>query len=146
MKKTISLIASALALIIAFPLTACIGPGVQDYEYQVADGYKLVRSSAHMIQVVPNDGWRSDDEIIPAKVVEIAWNHEYVIAKQLGMVRRSHEENDTYMVPDVSQVYYWILYAPEGKRYGPFDEAEFQNKLIEFKLTNLTLKDVKDYR
>ena len=142
MKKSLCFLIAVLCL----ALTAC-GPGLQDYHYDVADGYMVFRSSAHMISVVPKDGWSSEDETIPEKVVEIAWNDTFVIAKQLGMKRRSpNDPNDSYELPDRNEVSYWILDTSERIRYGPYSEEEFSSKLVDFELTDLVLKGVETYR
>jgi len=96
-----------------------------------------------MIQVVPKSGWHSDGDIIPEKVVEIAWNDRYVIAKQVGLKEAyPNDPNNSYMIPNESEMYFWILDASERTRYGPYSEDEFEEKLIEFNLADLVLRDV----
>jgi hypothetical protein len=140
------LVVALMALFCVIILGSCIGPGVEDYSFDVAQGYRLSRSSAHTIQVVPKDGWSSDNEIIPKKVVEIAWNNQYVIAKQLGMEKRNLNPNDSYELPNPSMVYYWVLDTEQRKRFGPFSKEEFENKLNELGLNDLILKEVESYR
>jgi hypothetical protein len=64
------------------------GPGMQDFDCPVAGQYKLVRSSAHQITVVPANAWSQNAPIIPAKVVEIVWDDTFVLAKQQQLRRR----------------------------------------------------------
>jgi len=148
MKRTICLIITFFCAILTSSCTvptSCVafGPGTQDYRYDVGNGYILVRSSAHEIRVVPKGGWQNDNVTIPPKVVEIAWNDTYVIAKQLGLKKANPDApNSSYKIPDENKVNYWILNTIERQRYGPYTEDEFTEKLIEFELTDLILKDV----
>ena len=101
------------------------------------------RSSAHEIKVVPKNNYTSEPVIIPEKVVEIAWNNKYVIAKQYGMKQESPES--TYEIPDETVVNYWILDTETIERYGPYSYEDFELKLQEFDITHLTLKPVLNY-
>ena len=101
------------------------------------------RSSAHEIKVVPKNNYTSEPVIIPEKVVEIAWNNKYVIAKQYGMKQESPES--TYKIPDETVVNYWILDTENVERYGPYSYEDFELKLQEFDITHLTLKPVLNY-
>ena len=121
-----------------------VSPGNFDYSYDVGNGsYMLVRSSAHVIKVVPKNNYISEPVIIPEKVVEIAWNNKYVIAKQYGMKQDSPES--TYEIPDETVVNYWILDTETVERYGPYSYEDFEIKLQEFDIANLTLKPVLDF-
>lgn len=148
-------------LMIGIVLILCgCASGLSDYDYPVGNNYILVRSSSHEIKVIPNTGYMYEKEILPSKVVEIAWNERYVIAKQYGMkIRGSNSPDNTYEEPDKSKVYYWILdtslneketdldgYEYRGIRYGPYDYEEFQKELKSLGLTKLKLKPVEKYR
>lgn len=159
-KKVLALI---LFLVnIMFILTGCFGPGALDYSYDVAGDYQLVRSSAHEIKVTPKSGWTEDTPIIPSKVVEIAWDKKFVIAKQQGLKRKYPDNPDnTYMEPDENVINYWILdtekpYGPlnekeknllKPKIYGPFNKEQFKEQRSLLKVPEvLILKDVKSYK
>ncbi len=133
-----------LLLVYVSILTTSCFPGYSDYRYNLINGYILVRSSKHEIVIVPEDGWQSDEQIISAKVVEVAWNDRYVIAKQYGL-KLENDYND-YEIPDKSKVYYWILDTEQQKRYGPYNKKEFDNELRNYNLENLTLKNVEYYK
>ena len=121
-----------------------ISPGVFDYEYKVGNGsYTLHRNSADVIYIAPNNGYSSKTEIIPEKIVEVAWNNRYVIAKQYGMKKESLDK--TYEIPDESIVNYWILDTEMKIIYGPFLYEEFLLNVQKFDLTNLELKPPIDY-
>lgn len=123
--------------------TGCL-PGYSDYSYNLINGYILARSSNHEIMIVPEDGWQSDEQIIPAKVVEVAWNDRYVIAKQYGLKLKN--DYNTYEIPDRSKEYYWILDTEQQRKYGPYNKKEFNNELKRYNLENLKLKKVEYYR
>ena len=122
--------------------------GLQDYDYDLANDYMLSCSSAHQITIIPKTGYSQDETTyIPPKVIEIAWNERYVIAKQYGMKRRSPDNpEDTYEEPDKTKIYYWILDTLDKKRYGPFNSIEFNEQIKIFKLEKLKLKPVENYR
>ena len=121
-----------------------LGPGVSDYEYKVGNGsYTLHRNSADVIYIAPNNGYSSKTEIIPEKIVEVAWNNRYVIAKQYRMKKESLDK--TYEIPDESIVNYWILDTEMKIIYGPFSYEEFLLNVQKFDLTNLELKPPIDY-
>ncbi|WP_350356209.1 DUF3997 domain-containing protein [Cohnella hashimotonis] len=132
-------------LIVFFSIFLLVGcPGYADYEYDLPNDYKLNRNSAHEIFIAPSEGWRIDNEIIPAKVVELAWNSKYVVAKQLGL--KYERDNRSYQVPDQSKVYYWILDTETKKRLGPFDFNNFNVESKRLHIDNLKLKAVESYR
>lgn len=66
-------------------LSGCVSPGMEDYSYTVGTDYMLVRTSGHQISVVPKDGNDGTKPEIKAKVVQIAWDERYVLAKRLGL-------------------------------------------------------------
>ncbi|MFD2328327.1 DUF3997 domain-containing protein [Cohnella sp. GCM10020058] len=132
-------------LIVFFSIFLLVGcPGYADYEYDLPNDYKLNRNSAHEIFIAPSEGWRIENEIIPAKVVELAWNSKYVVAKQLGL--KYEKDNCSYQVPDQSKVYYWILDTETKNRLGPFDFNNFNVESKRLHIDNLKLKDVESYR
>lgn len=121
-----------------------VSPGKADYEYEVGNGsYVLIRSSAHYITISPKDATTSEIEGIPEKVVEIAWDSRYVIAKQFGMKLES--VNSTYKIPDETIVNYWILDTENKVRFGPYKYEEFVVKLGEFDIMDLELRPVREF-
>ena len=144
MRKT--LIVMIIITLMITMLTGCFGPGAQDYEYEVGTGYKLHRISGHNIVVAPDGNW-NEKPVIEAKVVQIAWDERYVIAKQLGLKRAYPDNpNNTYKIPDANVVKYFILDTVELKLYGGygFDELLEQRKILEIS-DDLVLKDVNSY-
>lgn len=130
-------------------VTACggFGPGMADYAYDVSGGYHVVRSSAHEIKVVPVNGWSDKTPIIPPKVVEIAWDEAFVLAKQQHL-RRAYPDNpnSSYEAPVPGQYSYWILNVKLPAGYGPLNEAAFRAKRVELRVAeSLTLRGVATY-
>ena len=123
-----------------------IGPGLSDYEYDVANGYIVSRNSTHQIEIIPQNGYQSENEIIPEKVIEVAWNNRYIVAKQIGLKRAyPNDPNNMYEIPDESIVNYWILDSENRVRYGPFSYEKFILKTQEFNILYLKLKPVEEY-
>lgn len=121
-------------------VSGCAGAG--DYSYPVAGDYQLVRFSGHQVTVVLPEGNYDRSQIIPAKVLKIAWNERYVIAEQQGLVPK---QANGYEEP-VGPSHYWILDAQMKKANGPFDLATFNQKRNEFGIPNsLVLKDTLAY-
>lgn len=128
----------------AYYFIITISPGKFDYSYDVGNGsYTLHKNSAHNIEVSPKDGYYSETQIIPEKVIEIAWNNQYVIAKQYEMKKKTIDS--TYEIPDETVINYWILDTENKKRYGPFSYEEFILKIQEYNIANLELKPVGFY-
>lgn len=121
-----------------------ISPGQYDFSYVIGNGsYTLHRTNGTTIWIAPNEEAINETNIIPEKVVEIAWNNQYVIAKQYGLKREN--PNSTYKVPDETDVNYWILDTENKLRYGPYSYDEYSTKIQEFHLTDLELKSVYSY-
>ena len=147
--KKILLSVGSLISVVAVLANCGFGPGMQDYSYDVGTGYKLVRSSSHTIQIIPiggNDLTNPKPEISP-KVVEIAWDERYILAKQVGLKRAyPWNPNNSYQVPDNSIVLYFILDTAELELYGGYDFNSFSEKRNELGISaDIVLKAVKQY-
>lgn len=135
-----------LFLLLSLSLVGCAG--MADYSYEVGDDYELWRTSAHEIHVIPKDGWQDKSEIIPAKVVRIAWDEQFVIAEQQLLQRRSsNDPTDSYKEPS-EDFAYWILDTTAKKAHGPFvDEEVLKMEMERMKIPlTLKLKDVESFR
>jgi hypothetical protein len=103
-----------------------ISCGLQDYDYEMCGGYCVVRSSAHEVVVAPKLGkssWATRaPTAIAAKVVEVAWDHRFVIAKRQHLTRaRSGRTNK----PLTGNYDFWVIDTRDKVRYGPLSEVEF---------------------
>lgn len=87
-------------------------------------------------------GWGSP--VIPTKVTEVAWDEDYILAKQLGLMKDPDSSN-SYKMPNKDDVQFWILEVESGKVIGLFDEASFKDIKKELGISiSVKLKDVQD--
>src|SRR5690606_20837397 len=68
-------------------LTGC--PGAEDFSLELPGGYTVDRLSAHPVIISPETSSQISDPhwssiIIPAKVVMLGWDDNYILAKPLG--------------------------------------------------------------
>lgn len=143
MKRRVASIAVAGAIMLL--LSSCegggIGPGIEDYEYPVGTGYEVFRSSGHQIVVI-QEGGGGTKPMIGAKVVQVAWNDRYVLAKQYGLKRANSTNN--YMIPDETVVNYYILDTIDLVLYGGFTWKEFEEKKADLNIPDeLVLRNVR---
>jgi hypothetical protein len=128
------------ALIAAIVISGCAGIG--DFEFDVCGGYKLTRSSAHAITIVKQGVGYQAGKYIPAKVVELAWDEQFVIAKQVAIINTP----DKGSRPDETTVGYWILDTAIHTAYGPYTlEAFEKNKQALGVSPGIVLKSVQSY-
>jgi hypothetical protein len=118
------------------------------YNIKLPNDYTLISSSSHNLTLnkqIDENNW--GEAIIPAEIVKIAWDDNYILAKQIGLKRRNPNNiEDTYGLPDESKVSYWILEIQKGTVYGPLKENEFIEKRKELLIsTDIILKHLYDY-
>jgi hypothetical protein len=128
--------AGAFSLI---PMLGCgLGPGTLDYSYEMSGGYEVFRSSAHLIDIT-----LERRIVVPAKIVEVAWDESFILAKQQLLKDRG----DGYEYPIPNRYDYWILDVKGRSVLGAFTEEEFKAKRTKLGVDqNLVLKSVEDYR
>jgi len=122
-------------------LTGCAG--LADYSIDLPGNYSVVRTSAHQVTLAPkisDTHWGAD--VIPTKVTEVAWDDDYILVKQLGLMDDPDSSNG-YQIPNNDDEHFWILEFKSGKVFGPLDEDEFIEKKNEFGISeNVILKKV----
>ena len=123
------------------------GPGLQDFSAPLGHGYFIHRTSSHQIIIAPQS-WSPDTPVIPTKVIELANDDRFVIAKQQLLERRSPKNpNDTYEQPKPNGFQYWILDLQTPIVYGPLTDEKFKTERSRLSVaTALQLHDVYDYR
>ena len=112
-------------------LTGCGGSIGANYDLDLPGNYSIVSTSAHQVTISPkisNSHWGS--YVIPTKVTELAWDDNYILAKQLGLVNNP-ERNDGPQIPNKDDANFWILEIDSGKVFGPLDELNFVEKKTE---------------
>lgn len=112
-------------------LSGCAGAA--DYDIDLSGNYSLLKGSAHDVKIQPKisaDVWDANDsKIVPAEVIEIGWNDDYIIAKQLT---NQKEHN------------FWIIDVEKEQVIGPLNELDFIGKKKEYGINNdIVLKEVK---
>jgi len=112
------------------------------YGFELANGYEVIRTSREQVEIAHMHD--SEHLGVPPKVVELAWNDRFVLAKQQTLGPRGDFPGDIFQVPIAGKFSYWILDGTQTKpnRYGPMAKAEFQVRVISMGLTNLILKAV----
>ncbi|WP_411954864.1 DUF3997 domain-containing protein [Alkalibacillus sp. S2W] len=132
-------------LIVITSLVVLVGcAGHSDYSIDLPGNYSIVKTSSHNVVISPQkDGvWKSS--VIPAKVVEVAGNHQYIIAKQAKLKDDPETESD-YLVPDKNNYNFWILEIETANVIGPLNNKDFKKKREELKIPeDIVLKEVEE--
>lgn len=90
-----------LLFLLLITLHGCAGLG--DYDIQLPGNFSVVRTSGHQVTISPqlsSHSWGSP--IVPAKVVQVAWNEEYIIAKQWGQVMVVKEDSTKEIIEEIN--------------------------------------------
>ena len=123
-------------------ITFCVGGCVirhSDFAAPLVGNYQLVRTSAHQVTIVPIGGWSEGTPTIPSKVVEVAFDDRFILAKRQHLKPRP---NSGYEEPVAGEFDFWILDTGDPKTFGPFDEAEFGVKREELGISDrIQLRD-----
>lgn len=132
-------------------LTGCAG--ASDYEITLDNGFRIDRLSAHQIAIYGTEPVKSDVEefkthlYVPAKITDVWWNEDYIIAKQLKLVAN---KNGVLEPPKPSNVdySYWIIDVNNREPLGPFDEKELENTIDKLGIPNnsVSLTPIEDLR
>lgn len=109
-----------LSMLTAISLFGCAG--LADYNTKLGGGYELWRVNSWEIVICRVDPQRPalGDSVIEAFVSEVAFNHQYIFARQLVLDR----ENSPPVDLDGEPVYYIITLA-SGEISGPMTAEEF---------------------
>jgi len=105
--------------------------GASDYDIDLPGNYSILRTSAHQVTIAPKtseNGWGAN--IVPAEVIEVGWDEEYIIARQM-----KGEQNYSF----------WIIQIDNGQVTGPLNDSAFINKKEEYGInSDITMKKVQD--
>ncbi len=119
-------------------ITSLLGcAGVQDYEIDIGEGYLIERLSSHQIVITDDHKF-----VISAKVIEVGYNEEFIIAKQIGLMD-DPELSNSYQILNENDVRYWIVNKKNKQIMGPLVNSDFQQKLTDLNI-NLELKKIED--
>jgi hypothetical protein len=126
-----------LACLLAAWAALIVSCGLLDYSYDVSGGYRVIRSSRDQVQIVPQRGWNDATPRIPPKVLEVAWDERFVLAKQ------QHLKDGK---PGWWTYSYWILDVTKPECFGPFTAEEFAARRAELGVPDgLELKHVTSF-
>jgi len=115
-------------------------PLIGDYEVPLISKYRLIRTSADDVEVVFIT--TEVRRCVPAKVVGIAWNTNFIIAKQQKLKQRGDFPGDTLPVAAPGQFAYWIIDARTTNCLGPLTETDYLTKVRSIGLEQLQIQDV----
>lgn len=121
-----------LACLTSIIVSGCAG--LADYDIDLPGNYSILRTSANEITIAPKTeiGWGPN--IIPARVVAVGWDDNYIIAKQ-KVIASENEFN------------YWVLAIETGVSEGPFNKKDFQRKKEDYKIVeDVKLINVEDLK
>lgn len=135
----------SMSFLIFIFLISCAGLG--DFHIDLSDGYTVIRTSGHNVKIVTRiSEYIFSDNIVPPKVVEVVWNDDYILAKQLELVIDPNSHNK-YLIPDNKKDFYWIIVTESDEVFGPLTFEQFNTMKEELGIPNdLILKDVEDFR
>lgn len=133
-----------MLLLLLIILQGCAGAG--DYDIQLPGQFSVVRTSAHQVTISPKESSHSwGSPVVPAKVVQVAWNEDYILAKQWGL-KQDPSKSSFYEIPDQTKEYYWIIHINSKEVFGPLDSDEYIEKKKELAIPEtVQLKDLDKY-
>jgi hypothetical protein len=117
-------------------------PLIGDYSAQLPGGYRLERECPDCVEILHDDGTNLG---ISPKIIEIAWNERFIIAKQQELKTRGDFSNDKLLVPIPGRFAYWIIDVANRTRYGPLSSQEFEAKRSSLKINDMLLKPVDNF-
>jgi len=130
MKKTGIIMLALLCL-----LSGCVGVGSNDWRYELPNQYEMWHINANHIEIglvitntmtIYKDSNPQNELIgIPANVVEIAYNEQFVCAKTI-----EPEKTNAYNDGEEVMVSYYILDTRSQKTYGPYVNEIDYDKMV----------------
>lgn len=115
-----------LWILSCFILSGCAG--LADYDIDLPGNYSLLRTSANQITIAPKTeiGWGPN--VIPARVVAVWWNEQYIVAKQLHLKADQRGYEEPPQNPTDDDYSYWILEMDNNQVKGPLSVKELENE------------------
>jgi len=131
MKTKIALVVLILSL--ATILSSCAG--MADGEYDLPGEYSIwyinSRSVVLCKDMKENGKVWGGEHLVEEYVSEIAYNDDYIFAKQVDVPEDINQKIDT------SNPYYYVLVVETGKVFGPFSKKEFKAQVEEFNIKEI---------
>ncbi|MBD8501227.1 DUF3997 domain-containing protein [Paenibacillus arenosi] len=118
-------------------LQGCIGPGISDFEIKLSGGYSVLRTEPNRVIISLQE---ADDifgsPVVGTKVVQVGWNEDYIVAKQVGLKLDPNATNEHMMILDDSRTNFYILDLNNKKKYGPLHETSYAEQRKKLKVPN----------
>ena len=141
LRECLFLVKKLTLVLLCWILSGCAG--VADYEINLDNGYRIDRLSAHEIAVYGDEPIQSEDEsffnylYVPAKVTDVWWNEEYIVAKQMVLVADERGYEQPPEQPSLGNFQYWLIDVHSHQVLGPLDEIELENETDKLGLTEI---------
>ena len=130
--KKIRVIFSTILLMLG--MVGCAGAG--DYEIELINGFKVIRTSAEKVHIASPE-YSYDELLIPL----LADYDEGEFVTQVG------HDNDRYIIAKTNLNNYYLLDTKEPIVYGPFTEEKFMQVKENVKIPeSVTLKNLDNYK
>lgn len=101
--------------------------------YTINDEYELIKTSGNAFELFPKQDAVYATQYVPAKIVEIAWDDLYIIAKQIE--DKSNPNNPESSITNKQNEQYWIIDMNNNRRFGPYNEKQFQKQKEAFRIS-----------
>ncbi|CAI8791535.1 lipoprotein [Bacillus cereus VDM021] len=134
MKRLMTVIAIIL-------LTGCTANSSHS-AYTINEEYELINTSGNAFELFPKQDAVYATQYVPAKIVEIAWDDIYIIAKQIE--EKSDPNNPESSITNKRSEHYWIIDMNNNRRFGPYNEKQFQEQKEAFRISE-QLQTVETY-
>lgn len=128
MKKS-ALLFIILALLFVF--SACIGPGLSDWHYDLPNGYQIVHISARNIICKDNNPVGGNAFVVEAYVSEFCYNDRYIGLKRVDVPEDIQAEIDR------SNPVYYLVNMTTKEIYGELSGSEYISKIEELNIENM---------
>jgi hypothetical protein len=117
------------------------------YTIKLPGDYAVIAGSPNEIDIRPtNKTLDSQTPYIPEKVVEVAFDDRYVLAKRFQVIVDKKDREYEKTVNENKPSYY-ILDTLIPVVYGPYNLEQFNNKKRNLKISDkLSLKSVNEYK
>lgn len=121
-----------LLMLSCFIFSGCAG--LADYTIPLDHGYRIDRLSAHQIQLYGEEAVNDGNEntfnylYVPAKVTEVWWDDQYIIAKQLHLKPDERGLEQPPEKPTEDDFSYWIIEIDQNEVQGPLTLVELENE------------------
>jgi hypothetical protein len=135
--------------VVLLSASLCLGSGLNDFELDLGDGYKLVRCNPASSSICDSNGTvlcpGADDRDV-GPVVGYIVTQEHIIAKAWGRPLQVHFEGDKHDRPVSSHEFFYIIAKGPNQVVGPLTGQDFAKRPEVVELKPLDWKTPEDPR